>query len=98
MVSGFMSFFESYDTYCGKTLIVDQVFVREEVRGKGIAHSLLTGVFEYAYANGFSKVETSISQYEVETIERLKEVNVYPYDNLRIAHYLKEEYKKLYNS
>lgn len=98
MVSGFMSFFESYSTYCGKTLIVDQVFVRAEVRGKGLAHSLLTGLFEYAYNNDYTKVETSISKYEVEKIERLKEVNVYPYENLRVAHYMKEEYKKLYNS
>jgi GNAT superfamily N-acetyltransferase len=98
MVSGFMSFFESYSTYCGKTLIVDQVFVREEKRGKGLAHLLLTGLFQYAYNNGYTKVETSISQYEVEKIERLKEVNVYPYDNLRVAHYVKEEYKKLYNN
>jgi len=96
MVSGFMSFFESYSTYCGKTLIVDQVFVRDEVRGKGLAHSLLTGLFEYAYNNGYAKVETSISKYEVEKIEVLKEVYVYPYDNLRVAHYVKEEYKKLY--
>jgi len=98
IVSGFMSFFESYSTYCGKTLIVDKVFVIDEVRGKGLEHSLLTGLFEYAYNNGYTRVETLISKFEVEKIERLKEFNVFPYPNLRLAYYVKEEYKKLYNS
>ena len=95
-VLGFMSFVEAYNTFSGKGLIADQVFIRKDRRKQGIAKILLSELFHYAYTNNFEKVETTISRYNVETIERLKEVNVFPYENLRVAHYIKEEYKKLY--
>ncbi len=96
-VFGFMSFYEAYCTCSGKSLIVDQVYVDKKHRAKGIGTSLLNGLFKHAYDNDYSKVESSISKFEVEKIEALKEVGVFPYENIRVAWYVKEDYKKLYN-
>lgn len=97
-VTGFMSFYDSYSTSSGKTLIVDQVFVKSELRLRDGAKAILSGLLKYAYDNDYSKVETSISKYEVTTIERLKEMNIFPYKNLRVATYKKEDYEQLYNT
>ena len=97
VVSGFISFYESYCTSSGKSLIVENIYVNKKYRSKGVGISLLNELFYYAYKNNFTKVESTISKYEVEKIEGLKELGIFPYGNLREAYYVKEEFKRLYN-
>lgn len=95
-VTGFMSFYHSYNTGCGKSLVVDKAFIKKEFRKKGLGQALLLKLFDYAVKNNFQSVETSISKFEVEKIEQLKEFEIYPYNNLRIATYKKEAFKEFH--
>lgn len=96
VVKGFMSFHEFYSTNVGKSLVVDKVFVQLDQRQQKVGVSLLNGVFEYAYNNGYSKVESDISKFEIEKIEGLKDHGIFPYDNVRVARYRREEFEKFY--
>ncbi len=84
-VVGFVSFYEAYNTYIGKYISVDKVFVSKEYRNQKHSLSLLNELSKYASNNSFEKIESCITKFDVEKIEQLKEFGIYPYDNLRVA-------------
>jgi len=94
-VVGFLSFIEAYSTYNGKALIVDKRFIEPKYRGKKITYDLIKGLIHYANDNNYERVEYGISKFNVEKIENFKEMNIFPYGNLRIASFVKDNYKKL---
>ena len=96
-VIGFSSFFEGYSTFNGKSLIVNKTYVVKKYRKKGVGRQLMNKIFEYTLENNYNRIETSISKYEVEKIERLKEYGVFPYDYLRMATFDKKAFNKLIN-
>ncbi len=93
-VISFISFVETYQTIAGKTLSIDQVFVKKEYRDKGIGMALLTKFYSYVYDKGYEKVETIIKKNQV---EKFKKFNMMPYENLRMAYYFKEKFKNTDN-
>lgn len=95
-VIGFMSFFESYSTFNGKTLIVNKTFITKAYRKKGVATSLLHKMLHHATTQKYERIETSINKHLVNQIAFLKGINIFPYEFLRMATFQKKEYKKLY--
>ena len=95
-VVGFLSFFDSYYSANDEILIVDTIIVKKSMRSKNIGLSLLKYLAKYVYENNYAKVESNISKYEVEKIERLKEIGVFPYNNARIASYHRDEFEKFF--
>lgn len=97
-VIGFLSFFDAYYSSSDKILIADIIIVQKKMRGKNVGYSLLKYLAKYVYENNYAKAETVISKYNIEKIERLKEFGMFPYDNVRIASYQREEFEKFFEN
>ena len=96
-VVGFTSFYETYNTYIGKYINVDKVYVKKEFQKQKHGLSLMVNLFKHAHSNQFEKLETILSKYNVEIIEQLKEFGIYPYDNLRVAELNNNDFSKFLN-
>lgn len=95
-VIGFLSFFEAYSTFNGKTLIMNKMFITESHRKKKVSTSLIIELLNYAVIQKYERIETSFPKQYKDQIELLKGVNIFPYDFLRIASFQKKEYQKLF--
>lgn len=65
---GFALFFFAYYTWVGKSLYLDDIYVREEFRNHGIGKALLKKVFETAKAEKCSRVRFQVLDWNLNAI------------------------------
>lgn len=68
--SGFALFFHSYSTFLGKPgIYLEDLFVRESVRGAGLGKALLAQLAKLALARGCGRLEWSVLDWNTSAIE-----------------------------
>lgn len=59
--AGFALFFPNYSTWEGRAgLYIEDLFVREEARGRGLGRALMTAVAAIAQARGCSRIDLNV--------------------------------------
>lgn len=62
-ITGYAAWFYSYYTWSGKSLYIDDLYVKEEFRGRGIGRKLLQQVIDFARKSGCHKVRWQVSDW-----------------------------------
>ena len=60
-ILGYVTFFFAYYTWVGKSLYMDDLYVRPGFRGKGLGSMLIREVISFARANGCHKLRWQVS-------------------------------------
>jgi len=71
-IVGYAICFFAYFTWSGRSLYLDDLFVREAYRGRQIGRRLLGAVVEYAAAEGCKKVRWQVSRWNTAAQEFYK--------------------------
>ena len=71
-IVGYVTHFFAYYTWIGKSLYMDDVYVKEEFRGHGIGTELINKVIEYAKTTNCQKVKWQVSEWNKPAIEFYK--------------------------
>lgn len=62
-IIGYATYFYAYFTWTGKSLYMDDLYVKPEFRGRGIGKKLMQAVFNVALEGGCKKVRWQVSQW-----------------------------------
>jgi len=62
-VIGYVTFFFAYYTWVGKSLYMDDLYVREKYRGKGLGTSLINKVIDYAKEERCNRLRWQVSNW-----------------------------------
>jgi ribosomal protein S18 acetylase RimI-like enzyme len=73
-IVGYATYFFSYFTWTGKSLYMDDLYVREYYRGEGIGKMLLNKVIELAKLNGCHKLRWQVSHWNAPAIGFYKSI------------------------
>ncbi len=71
-IVGYVTHFFAYYTWIGKSLYMDDLYVKEEFRGHGIGTELINKVIEYAKTSNCQKVKWQVSEWNKPAIEFYK--------------------------
>jgi GNAT superfamily N-acetyltransferase len=71
-IVGYVTHFYAYYTWIGKSLYMDDLYVKEEFRGHGIGTKLIKKVIEYAKTTNCHKVKWQVSDWNKPAIEFYK--------------------------
>ncbi len=71
-IEGMAVFFFAYYTWVGKSLYLDDLYVKETCRGKKIGTKLLKKIFEIAKKENCKRVEFQVSSWNTPAIEMYK--------------------------
>jgi len=71
-IVGYVTHFFAYYTWIGKSLYMDDLYVKEEFRGHGIGTGLINKVIEYAKTTNCQKVKWQVSEWNKPAIEFYK--------------------------
>lgn len=74
-IIGFALYFFAYYTWVGKSLYLDDLFVKEEFRGKGIGYQLLRKLFEVAKAENCQRMRWQVLDWNIPAIEFYRKNN-----------------------
>jgi GNAT superfamily N-acetyltransferase len=72
--AGYALFFEYYSTWAGRGLYLEDLFVREKFRGRGIGTALLARVARMAVEEHCQGVHWEVLQWNTKAIEMYKEI------------------------
>lgn len=67
-IVGYATYFFSYFTWTGKSLYMDDLYVKEAWRGSGIGTMLLNKVIAFAQASGCHKLRWQVSDWNAPAI------------------------------
>lgn len=73
-IIGYVTFFHAYYTWTGKSLYMDDLYVREEFRGKGIGSKLIKEVISYAKEFGCNGLRWQVSEWNHPAIKFYKDL------------------------
>jgi len=73
-ITGFATCFFAYYSWTGKALYLDDLYVREEFRKKGIGRMLLTKVIDLAKEQGCKKMRWQVSKWNTNAIAFYKSI------------------------
>lgn len=73
-IIGYASWFFAYYTWIGKSLYMDDIYVREKYRKIGIGKQLMQAVFELAKKENCKKVRWQVSHWNKKAIEFYKQL------------------------
>lgn len=62
-LAGYVSHFFAYYTWIGKSLYMDDLYVKPAFRGQGVGTQLLATIFDFARANQCRKVRWHVSDW-----------------------------------
>ncbi|MFV0537738.1 MAG: GNAT family N-acetyltransferase [Dysgonomonas sp.] len=62
-IIGYVTFFHAYYTWTGKSLYMDDLYVKEKFRGKGIGSKLIKEVISYAKESGCKGLRWQVSNW-----------------------------------
>ncbi len=69
---GFALYFFAYYTWVGKSLYLDDIYIKEEFRNLGIGKALLKKIFEVAKTENCSRVRFQVLDWNLNAIEFYK--------------------------
>ncbi len=72
VIVGFSTYFFAYYSWIGKTLYLDDLYVQEQHRGKGIGTKLFDAIVETAKKEGCKKVRWQVSNWNSNAISFYK--------------------------
>ncbi len=75
-IVGFALFYPVYYTWVGKSLYIDDIYVKQEYRGMGIGKQLLNIVLDYARKEGMNRVRWQVLNWNKHAIEFYKKYGV----------------------
>ena len=67
-ILGYATHFFAYFTWTGKSLYMDDLYVREKYRGEGIGRILINKVIDFAKSTGCHKVRWQVSDWNAPAI------------------------------
>lgn len=67
-IVGYAVCFYAYYTWTGKSLYMDDLYVKDDFRKQGVGRRLIQAVIEYAKANGCHKVKWQVSRWNTNAI------------------------------
>ena len=80
-VLGFALYFHTYSTFLGRQgIYLEDLFVREFSRGKGIGKALLQRIASYAMEKGGGRLEWSVLNWNESAINFYKKIGAVPLD------------------
>ena len=71
-IVGYATYFFSYFTWTGKSLYMDDLYVKESYRGSGIGTLLINKVISFANKNGCHKLRWQVSDWNAPAISFYK--------------------------
>lgn len=99
MVSGFVLFFPNYSTFLAKPgFYVEDLFVRECYRRKGLGRMLLSAVAAQAAKMGYGRVEWVVLDWNVNAIKFYEEMGAMILPEWRICRLTGGEWLRLLSS
>ncbi len=75
-IIGMALFFFAYYTWVGKSLYLDDLYVKPEYRGRGVGRSLLEKVLEFAKENRCKRVRWQVLNWNTPAIAFYRKMNV----------------------
>ena len=63
LIVGYAAWFFAYYTWTGKALYIDDLYVQDAYRGKGIGSTLMNSVIDFAATSGCHKVRWQVSDW-----------------------------------
>jgi len=75
-IIGMAVFFFAYYTWVGKSLYLDDLYVKEKYRGQGVGKALLEKVLEFARQNRCKRVRWQVLEWNTPAIEFYKKMGV----------------------
>jgi GNAT superfamily N-acetyltransferase len=79
--AGFSLFFYNYSTFLGQRgLYLEDLYVKESLRGKGIGKALLVNLAKYAVKQGCGRFEWSVLDWNEKAIDFYKSLGAEPMD------------------
>ncbi len=73
-IAGYVTYFFCYYTWIGKSLYMDDLYVRREFRGQGIGSLLIRQVISYAKDSGCHKLRWQVSEWNRPAIDFYKKL------------------------
>lgn len=67
-IIGYVTFFHAYYTWTGKSLYMDDLYVREGFREKGVGSELIKAVISYAKKSGCNGLRWQVSNWNTNAI------------------------------
>lgn len=71
-ILGYVTYFFAYYTWVGKSLYMDDLYVRNEFRGKGIGTQLIQKIINFAKAEKCNRLRWQVSEWNAPAIEFYK--------------------------
>lgn len=71
-IVGYATYFFAYFTWTGKSLYMDDLYVKESYRGAGIGKILINKVIDFAKASGCHKLRWQVSDWNAPAISFYK--------------------------
>ncbi len=71
-IVGYVTFFYAYYTWIGKSLYMDDLYVKEKFRGQGIGSKLINEIIKYAKTTNCHKVRWQVSEWNKPAIDFYK--------------------------
>ena len=71
-ILGYVTYFFGYYTWIGKSLYMDDLYVRPDYRGAGIGTKLINGVIAFAKAENCKKLRWQVSEWNQPAIDFYK--------------------------
>ncbi|MEN8191679.1 MAG: GNAT family N-acetyltransferase [Bacteroidota bacterium] len=68
-IVGFVTFFFAYYTWTGKSIFMDDLYVKSNFRGNGIGSKLMKSVIEYAKLESCNKLRWQVSKWNKDAID-----------------------------
>jgi GNAT superfamily N-acetyltransferase len=75
-IIGMALFYFAYYTWVGKSLYLDDLYVKEKYRGHGVGRALLNRVLDFARQNGCKRVRWQVLEWNTPAIEFYKKLGV----------------------
>ena len=73
-IIGFALYFYAYFTWIGKSLYLDDLFVKKEYRNQGVAKKFLNEIFEDARRENCKRVRWQVLDWNTDAIEFYKKI------------------------
>ena len=94
--AGFAIFFYNFSTFLGKPgIYLEDLFVKPEVRGKGIGKALLIYLARLAVERGCGRFEWAVLDWNESAIEFYKSLGAVPLEDMTVFRITGETLKKL---
>ena len=95
-IVGFALFFHTYSTFLGKTNIyLEDLFVKEEARGKGIGRLFFRHLAKIAIDKGYGRIEWCCLDWNQKSIEFYKHMGAEVLDDRRIYRISDDKFKEV---